>query len=122
MGKWRNGKLKMYRFNDSIPLNQLIGLTMIQVCIGANEVILRFDDNSSILIQSFDQFIIDNHLKTPAGNMTVPVGLGQPVEKAVMLNERCIRINFQGGSLLLRDDSDQYESVVLELAGGRYVV
>lgn len=112
----------MHGFNDSIPFKHLIGLTMTQICVGANEIILRFDDNSSILVQSLGRFLLDNQLETPEGRLLIPIGLGEAVEESAMLNKSCVKITFRGGSLLLRDDSDQFESIVFELAGILYVV
>jgi hypothetical protein len=112
----------MYGFNDSIPLNHLVGLTLTQLCVGANEFILRFDGNCSILVQSFDRFVSDNRLNTSGGRVLLPEGLGELVVECVFLDDRQAKISFKESFLLLSDDSQQFESIVFDFAGSRYVV
>jgi hypothetical protein len=112
----------MYGFNEAIPFKHLIGLTMTQICVGANEIILRFEDNSAILVQSLNQFLSDNRLEVAEGRILLPLGLGEVVEECFIVSNRCVKITFGRNSLLLSDDSDQFESIVFELAGSRYVI
>ncbi|HEX8307386.1 MAG TPA: hypothetical protein VF645_03090 [Allosphingosinicella sp.] len=112
----------MHGFSHDIPLKKLVGLTLIQICIGANEVILRFSENTNILVQSFEKFVLDNHLEQSGGKLLVPYGLGKVVEDVSIIDKKLVKIAFSGGCILLGDDSDQFESLVLELSGSRYIV
>ncbi len=47
-----HGGSMMYGLRSDLDLSFLVGPTLLQVCIGENEVVLRFDGNISITIES----------------------------------------------------------------------
>jgi hypothetical protein len=50
----------MHIFEKEKIVKKLIGREIIQICIGANELIFNFFPNGSLIIENLDEFFIEN--------------------------------------------------------------
>lgn len=110
----------MYGLPSDLDLGFIVGSTLLQVCIGQNEVILRFDMEISITIES--RFLV----RDPSGHEAVfesaPRGAASLVnllaESVVGVNgdeDGTLRLSFgKGGILEVYDASKEYESYQIQ--------
>lgn len=98
-----------------------------QVCIGRNDLILKFHPPASILITSSVAFISEHGERyafeglADAGRFLVGL-LGQTVKSAQPAGRRVLRLEFSAGTLELLDDSERFESFVIKRGQQEIVV
>lgn len=103
------------------------GARLMQVCIGQNELILRFDNNASVTVMSEvachysnETFVIFSEF--PRGATVVCNFLGRQVSLQSILDAgRKLELAFSDESLVIIDNSDQFESFVIEFNGATFV-
>jgi len=107
----------MYKLPDNVDLTFFKGSLLLQICIGANEVILRFENQISITIQtdivhksqSGDVTAIYKSITTSA-SMLVSF-LHYKITEAIAIDPSTISLRFSNGEYLeIYDTSTQYES------------
>ena len=110
----------MYRLPPNVDLSFFRGKALQQVCIGANELILHFDDRISIIITSVfsyapgkgPQRIYDDY-RAAAG--VVVRFINETVVSAKGDAKGTLSLEFSGGGRLsILDDSEHYESYVIK--------
>ncbi len=107
----------MYGFPDSQALEFLNGAEFSQICIGKNELIFNFyPEKIRILITSVDSFYECN--KPIFSNIDhILELLGNQITNISTIDKQTLKITTgNGSSIILKDDSDQYESVVISSA------
>ena len=109
-------------------LDFFIGQTLQQVCLGANEVILRFSDYLSLTIES-DFVIQDDHgLRTSFEDARGAAGalarlISEIVGSVSADDEGTLKICFKRGDVLeVMDTWEMYESYVIQHHDKFYVV
>ena len=118
----------MYGLPDDIDLSFLEGATLLQVCLGENEVILRFDPDLSITIESTFRARTPARqealFRDPRSAAAVLVELiSDVITKAQGRTDGTLRLSFsRGGVLEIYDDSKQYESYQIQHGEDLYVV
>ena len=109
----------MFGLSPDTDLNFFVGRTLIQICIGENDLILNFSENVSISMMSsirlttpklanniFEDFKI-------ASSAIVKL-LGQSIKHAAGTSEGTLTLEFNDGDCLtIFDDSKQYESYTI---------
>ncbi|WP_188037031.1 DUF6188 family protein [Actinotalea sp. JY-7885] len=110
----------MYGLPAATDLSALNGLILLQVCVGQNEVILRFDDTSWIRVESAMRLVPDG--ATPIQEQDgvlreLFAALGAPIEAVQWTVEGTVRIRFQGrdAHVEIVDDDPHYESFMIQL-------
>jgi hypothetical protein len=115
----------MFGFPPKESLVGLIGLRIEQVCIGANEVIIRIEGNATIAIESLESFWRENPLLASSSEGAYPfhLVLSQRIADVTVPSRDILVLHFSGGaSVRLRDDSSSAESVILNVPGGNFIV
>jgi hypothetical protein len=106
----------------------LVGKQLLQVAIGVNEVIFRFDEGFDILAATNFDVCFDGESSSwtagsPESASCVLGLLGQTISKVEVVSESLLRIKFASGSSVdLKDDSDQFESFTISRPGSILVV
>ena len=120
----------MYGLPLNTDLDYLLGQKLIQACFGSNDLILAFDETQPVKITITSSI----SCSTPAamGKQTEDFSsqasfilhlLDVPVEGFSILPAGTLQLSFQNGSkLCLFDDSDQFESYVIEHRGKCLIV
>ena len=108
----------MHRFNAELNIEGLVDAELQQICIGKFDLQFRFSSGTMIVVQSNVQLRRD---VTVLASWTENSGwdrvefhtlLNVKVKSYGVLNENCLRIEFQNALLLdLTDRSEQYESM-----------
>ncbi|WP_395543143.1 DUF6188 family protein [Neotabrizicola sp. sgz301269] len=109
-------------------LNFLLGLPLLQVCMGANEVILNFDGEVSITIEAMISFrdtsgneVNYSNLRSAASALVTL--LPSSVDWLSMEENGTLILHFRAGcTLLIHKDSDMFESYQVRRADEVYVV
>lgn len=107
----------MYGLPKDIDLSFLVGKTIIQVCVGFNELILNLDEGQiSICIQSVCAYHSEDGPTLeieayPVSASTICGLLGKPIIQAQSEENGTLTLKFLGGSVFtIYDDDKQYES------------
>lgn len=116
----------MYGVDSRLPFASLRDEKLLQVCIGENECILRFTNDISVLITSRMRiyadriYEIDSYRESAAQLCQL---LGGNIKAAAPEGARSLAINFDNGStLVIEDDSDEFESFVLNIGKSKFIV
>jgi hypothetical protein len=118
----------MYGLPDDLDLTFLEGISLLQVCVGANEVILNFDRSVSITIESTFRIRTvsgqDDVYEDPRSASAALVGLiSDSVARVSAETSGTLRLAFAGGGVLeIYDSSSQYESYQIRHGQQQYVV
>jgi len=118
----------MYGLPSDLDLGWLVGATLLQVCIGANEVILRFDADICITIES--KFRVCNASghdavfeSPPAAAASLVVLLSDSIAEVVGQRDGTLRLSFaKTGVLEIYDSSRDYESYQIQHGSQVHVV
>ncbi len=106
----------MYRLSKDASLSFLIGVELLQVCVGRNEVILNFDRNVRLTILSdFSVSIAGGrsiiYKETITGAVALFPLLHDVIEQARATEEGGLFLKFRSGMCVEAfDTSEQYES------------
>lgn len=118
----------MYGLPKNIDLSFLVGRELLQVCIGSNDLILHFDDRVSILItsnchwKSISGVGVEIDSYAESANM-ICRPLGSKILNATSDESGTLSMKFSNGdAFMLFDDSQQFESYVIECPDRRIVV
>ncbi len=109
-------------------LNFLLGLPLFQVCMGANEVILNFDDDVSITVEATISFRDTSGNETTYSNLPSAAPalvklLSSNIDWLSMEGNGTLSLRFVTGStLVIHNDSEMFESYHVKRAGEVYVV
>ena len=117
----------MYGLAASEDLSFFVGVDLLQICVGKNELILNFDKGVRLTILS--DFAVESVSGTldrfddPVTGAAAVIGfLHETVEGANATEEGSLRVRFTcGRSMLVFDTSRQYESFLIS-AGERQIV
>lgn len=111
----------MRRIPKSLDLAPLLGLEVIQVAVGLNEVIFRFHPEGVIRLEGAWMLkdeagaVIDRSMEHAARDAwRVHKALGRKIEKCVVRDDRHLDVFFDGAVLEIEDDSDHYETFAIE--------
>lgn len=109
----------MYGFNQIESDSFIVGSELMQICLGANEIILNFFPyGTSINIFNVDSFIYHNNLileNLISINDRKINNIGSKVERLNILNNNAaILIMTDGSEIVLLDDSSDYESMTFQ--------
>lgn len=118
----------MYGIKLDEDLKSLVGSRLIQICIGSNSVILNFDNDDWISIDSLFMHMLPSgdlyeykELRNKQSSLTLL--LDCIVENVRIENPKRLVIIFNNNhSLFLLDDSDHYESFQIKLGEKLIVV
>jgi hypothetical protein len=117
----------MYRFGEPSILNALVGCDVLQICLGEFETQLRFS-NASLSMEGryVHEVISENRENEQARSSSGPNELHRLVGKSItdvrVMSPESAELFFSNGDILrLIDDSDEYESFVLNF-GGKFIV
>ena len=118
----------MYRFGEPSELNALVGCDVVQVCLGAFETQLLFL-NASLSMEGHyvHEVRSENRTNDQPRSSSGPNELHRLVGKSItdvrVISPESAELLFSNGDILrLIDDSDEYESFVLNMGGKTIVV
>jgi Family of unknown function (DUF6188) len=118
----------MYGSTANHDLGFLVGSTLFQACIGENDIILLFDDDISITIQT-DFLIRDSSGLETIFEETLPAAasvvkfIPDMITKVLYQRDGTLCLWFsKGGSIEIYDTSEQYESYNVKHGTKIYVV
>jgi hypothetical protein len=106
----------MYRLSKQTDLSFLVGIQLLQVCVGRNEVILNFDNDARITILSDFATgkhgdVLHRHQQPTSGALAIFPLLHSTVAQAVVTASGGLLLIFSTAECLeIFDTSSQYES------------
>ena len=109
----------MYGLPQNVNLAFFAGRTLLQVCIGAHDLILNFDGNVSVTVTSSVGCIgpdgaIQQYVNFRLAAPAVLDLLNHVIVSAEGDQEGTLTLKFQdGGTLSIYDDSKEYESYII---------
>ncbi len=118
----------MYGLPRDVDLAFFIGKTLLQVCIGAHDLILNFDGDVSVTVTSAvacrgSNASIEKYSDFREAAYAVAALLNHSVISAEGDDAGTLAITFDGGEVLfIYDDSREYESYTITSDGGLIVV
>ena len=115
----------MHGVPKDLPLAVLVGDSLVQICIGQNELIFRFRDAGSITVQGEWELtdiagqVIDRSMEQAARDVyRIHAILGSPVTSFLVESPAWFSLTFASGATLrVFDDSAAYESFSVEATG-----
>lgn len=117
----------MYKLPPDMSFSFLAERTLIQVCIGMHELILHFDNDISITVCSSIGLVgqsgqITEYVDFRQAAMPLCSLIGESITSAQNAGNGVLALQFNRKSLNLYDDSDTYESYIIDNAGQCIVV
>jgi hypothetical protein len=113
----------MYKFEDSIPLRELVDSEIIQICFGAHDIVIRFDNSQSITIFSKLTFYSDNGWSVPFGNTAMLDLVGNRLTDFLIEDSSTAKAVSDTGIVIRFFDSPlNIESFSFALSTGEYVI
>jgi hypothetical protein len=119
----------MHGFQDGTAFRFLCGATVQQICLGQYETILRLSPATTITLEGRYVHHIPSQgreiaqARSACGSNELFRLLGESVTEAVVLSPDSLKLCFSNGDcLLLIDDSEQYESFMIQSAQGSMVI
>lgn len=118
----------MYGLPENLDLSIFINAILLQVCIGANEVILKFDGNITITIESVikihdeksNEITLENAPDTAAHIVDF---LSNKIIEAIKIDDGTLRLKFQNDMFIdIYDTFDDYESYQIQHDAYIYIV
>lgn len=116
----------MYGLASTTDFSFLVGATLIQVCFGENELILRFDSGTSILIEGDFRVGTTEQVEysspAPAASPITAL-LGEQVREYRISDDSELELEFANGiRVTLADSSREYESYQVTHGGDTWVI
>jgi len=114
----------MYGMPKNFPFDKLEGAQVLQICYGENEVIINFTNEISILIMSrikIEGDMILNIETFKENCIYINEFIGKIITSSSWLSEG-IRISFGDRSIIIIDDSEEFESFIISISQCRYVI
>jgi len=113
----------MYKFNHSIPLKDLAGQEIIQVCFGVHDIIIRFERGQYISIFVKSVFYRDNGWNLFRGNEMMLNLVGTKVSDFSIEDSLTAKMISEDGAVInFVDSPSNLESFSFFLVTGEYVV
>ena len=118
----------MYGLPPVMDLNFLTGKKLIQVCFGANDLILRFTDDISIAVFSSigigkDKGKIARHINFGEAALEILGLLDRVVARVEWTTEGTVTLTAEDETLLqIFDDSEQFESYTITATDGKQII
>lgn len=109
-------------------LTGLVGKELVQVCISSHQVILKFDEDAQINVESSFQHMTENKDVRRYDDFwkqdsSLTSLLSSSVIRVENVNDRRLCLHFSNGeAICLSDDSDEYESFHISIEGEVIVV
>jgi hypothetical protein len=112
----------MHGFPDAQTLNVLRGAELTQICLGKNEIILNFfPETTRITIVALDGFY-EHNKNTFSDVVSLLELLGKSVVNINVISGSILDLSLSNGVVItLIDDSQQFESVIIETSQGKIV-
>lgn len=118
----------MYRLSIDSDLTCFIGVNLLQVCVGVNELILNFEND--VIVTVLSRYSICTHGGEPTVYDDTRAGLGAVVAllhdvvvRACATDAGGLLLEFRGGTTLtLFDGNDRYESFWIKNGASTIVV
>ncbi len=109
----------MYGLPVNVDLTFFQGKTLLQMCIGAHDLILNFDGRVCVTVTSSIECSTPNgdrkYEDFRNGACSVAVFINDVVEAAIGDSEGTLQLSFNGGGhLAIFDDSKQYKSYTIK--------
>ncbi len=118
----------MYGLPSSVDLSFLQGTTLLQLCIGENEVVFRLDPDVDIMVATevritlLTQIHVTSDSASDAGRSVMHL-IGKSVHRALGTRDGTLKLDWDNGeSLEIFDTSPFYESYTIHHPGGIIVV
>jgi hypothetical protein len=117
----------MYKLPLDLDLGFFVCRVLVQVCVGLSDIIFNFDNGLSVTLTSSlgcqrPAGGFRRYKNLVRGSRDVMEFLNRTVTSAEDLSSGTLRLNFEGGGFVeFYDDSDHYESYVIQ-AGDRIIV
>lgn len=118
----------MYGLPKDIDLSFFVGADLLQVCLGANELILNFDHQIRVTIESRFRIRKKDGEETtfedaPSSAAHLVELLSQPIAEASGREDGTLCLSFaQGTSLEIDDSWESYESYQIQYGDVLYVI
>lgn len=118
----------MYGLPKNIDLSHLLQRELLQVCIGFNDLILRFDERILITITGECSYITNDEVVTEIESYCQSANLfcrllGNKILEVIAQESGNLSLKFSNRDILmLRNDSTQFESFVIESPSGNIIV
>jgi hypothetical protein len=117
----------MYGLPSDTNLDFLVTKILIQVCFGANDLILNFTDDISIAIFSSigigpNVDTITRHSNFTEISNEILKLLNQQISKIRWTTEGTLSLTINGTVLLIFDDSEQFESYTIKPSHGQQII
>ena len=118
----------MYGLPESVDLGFLSGSTLVQICVGENDLILNFYKDVSITVESCVGCEDGSGAVQRFGDFRQAAGmlfafLGQDVRVAVRASQTTLVLEFESGKRIeIYDDSEQFESFVIRYEGKYHII
>lgn len=109
----------MYKLPKNINLEFFLKKTLLQICIGAHDLIFNFDGDVRITITSSVGFSDSNTNVQKEDNFckiasTVATLVNQTIVSVEGDESGTLKLNFDnGGRIIIYDDSEQFESYII---------
>lgn len=116
----------MYGIPKDFPFEAVTKEVIVQICFGWNQIILRFDEVISISVECsiiLDEDVLNEHedICRHAGRLLQL--LHQKINSVTTDNDKDLKFTFDSGATLtLCDDSEHYESYIVDVADKKYVI
>jgi hypothetical protein len=116
----------MYGLSNNFPFDEIAQEQISQICFGHNHIIFQFGD--SVSISSMCSMVIDQDVIEEQADVCLNAGrllalLHQEIELVTTENGKDLKITFANGTIfILRDDSENYESYIVDIGSKRYVI
>jgi len=118
----------MYGLPRDLDLSFFLEKTLLQVCVGANELILNFHDRVSITVMSSIGLALSNGVHRKYESFPEAAGivvglLDQTIASATAGDDGTLSLQFHGGGQVdIYDDSKQYESYTITSGDRLFVI
>jgi hypothetical protein len=108
----------LHGFGTDHDYDGLLGNELIQICIGNNEIILRFHNGNAVSVYSLDSFLERNSfLKDDLLSLRPSSIFGSEVNGTEVDGDTLVLSLSNGRRFEIVDDSKQYESALIEING-----
>jgi hypothetical protein len=123
---FKKESFSIYGIPKDFPFEAFANEVIIQICFGQNDIIFRLDGLISILVTSpiiLDQDVLNEHEDVCRHAGRLLQLLHQKIDSVATDNGKDLKITFASGTTLtLCDDSEHYESYIVDVGDKKYVI